>query len=405
MQLSVEGARRAVTAGQIAAFLLLLSLPILDTVFQLDGTKPADENRTLARFPNLTFEQEAMQKVFGELEAYYNDHFGFRNKLIRTNKTWKKKWFGEAPASSLPALEGLDGWYYYAGGQMGDHFSGAVLFTEAELESWRQLLEARYEWLKERGIAYVFAVAPNKESIYPEYLPPWLRERGGRTKTDQFFSYMRAHSKVPVVDLRAPMLDAKNGEPLFQSSDTHWNDLGALVAYQAVLQALNQQVPEINPLTRDEFTWRWVPEAKGGDLALILGQKDQIKERNLVYAEAKAPRGRAQTMPLPTERLKREWKPKTEPTVTYNPQASGKVVLFHDSFALGWLKFLGQDFHEVIYLWQYHLDKEFLEREKPDLVIDEILERFLYISDPRELAEKEKVMHDLEASQSSPASN
>jgi hypothetical protein len=341
-----------------------------------------------------------MQKIFGELEAYYNDHFGFRNKLIRTNNTWKKKWFREAPASSLPALEGLDGWYYYAGGQMGDHFSGAVLFTEAKLESWRQLLEARYEWLKERGIAYVFAVAPNKESIYPEYLPPWLRARGARTKTDQFFSYMRAHSKVPVVDLRAALRDAKNGEPLFQSADTHWNELGAFIAYQAVLQALAQQVPELHPMTRDEFAWQWMPETKGsGDLARILGQQDQIKERNLVDAKANPSLSILQSLELSPERLKREWKPRTEPWVTINPQASGKVVVFHDSFAGGWLKFLGQNFHEVIYLWEYHLDKEFLEREKPDIVIDEILERFLYIEDPKDLAAQEEVLHDAEAKQ------
>jgi hypothetical protein len=41
-------------------------------------------------------------------------------------------------------------------------------------------------------------------------------------------------------------------------------------------------------------------------------------------------------------------------------------------------------FNRVIYIWQSEWDAAFIERKKPDVVIDEILERLLYQWDPQD---------------------
>jgi hypothetical protein len=48
---------------------------------------------------------------------------------------------------------------------------------------------------------------------------------------------------------------------------------------------------------------------------------------------------------------------------------------------------LGSHFGRVVYASYYSLDPEMIEKEKPDLVIDEFLERNLYIPPPTDPAE------------------
>ncbi|MEI9865253.1 MAG: hypothetical protein WDN00_12025 [Limisphaerales bacterium] len=43
----------------------------------------------------------------------------------------------------------------------------------------------RRDWLAKRGIAYLFVVAPDKHSIYPEELPGWAVKVRPQTKLDQ----------------------------------------------------------------------------------------------------------------------------------------------------------------------------------------------------------------------------
>jgi hypothetical protein len=64
--------------------------------------------------------------------------------------------------------------------------------------------------------------------------------------------------------------------------------------------------------------------------------------------------------------------------------------LLRDSFADGWIPFLGYHFHEVIYLLQPEWNKPFLEREKPDVVIDEMVQRLFNNQNPSQLLKSDK---------------
>ena len=78
------------------------------------------------------------------------------------------------------------------------------------------------------------------------------------------------------------------------------------------------------------------------------------------------------------------------PRYTLNEKTSGKAIVFRDSFANTWFSFLGQHFREVVYIWHYDWDRSLIEREKPDVVIDEMLERFFNTSDPVDLLLKDQ---------------
>ena len=54
-----------------------------------------------------------------------------------------------------------------------------------------------------------------------------------------------------------------------------------------------------------------------------------------------------------------------------------RAVIFHDSFALSLVRFLSEHFSRVAYSWQDTFDPVVIERERPQVVIQEHVERSL----------------------------
>ena len=96
-------------------------------------------------------------------EAYFNDHFGFRKKLIRWFQNWKTGFFHDRTVYNV--ITGRDGWLFTSDLQMVGHYPGMKQFTPAELKSWQTLLEKRRGWLAARGIKYLFVVSPDKQTV------------------------------------------------------------------------------------------------------------------------------------------------------------------------------------------------------------------------------------------------
>ena len=356
----------------IALFLLLIWLPTLDTCFGLDRASQPNENRALTPFPELEATRPGVRQFFAGLEAYYSDHFGFRRLLIRWHNRWKHDWFEESPTSTV--ILGKDGWYFFASDQLIAEASAATHFDEATLRAWCDLLEARRAWLARRGIAYLFVIAPDKHTVYPEYLPDWVRRGGEATLLAELVAYVKTHSTVPILDLRPVLNEAKRTSRVFQFTDTHWTPDGAFVTYQSLVRELAKQIPRLEPLDSAQFS-RVSTTKPGGDLAKALGD-DSLVEKDYAALEPIPPLANLAST-SDARILPKEWVPNTEPVVTENPEATGKAIVFRDSFASDWSPFLGHHFNRIIYIWQYEWDAAFIEREKPDVVIDEVLERFL----------------------------
>ena len=59
-----------------------------------------------------------------------------------------------------------------------------------------------------------------------------------------------------------------------------------------------------------------------------------------------------------------------------------RAVVFRDSFASRLVPFLSEHFSRAVYLWQNDFDPEIVLRERPDVVIQEIAGRHLYVYTP-----------------------
>jgi alginate O-acetyltransferase complex protein AlgJ len=375
--------RSAVEKGTIILFLTLLWLPTLDVFVHIDHARFTFENRAPAKWPKWT-SIEKIQDFVGGIETYFNDHFGFRKQLVRWNNHWKDQLFGISPAE---AIAGQDGWYFYSGAHFFENYTGMSRFKEPELAKWRELLEQRQAWCKARGIKYMFVIPPDKHTIYPEYLPTWIHRAKEPSKVEQFVAYMKTNSTVPVFDLSKPIIEAKPLGPLYRKTDTHWNAKGAWVAYRDIIETLRGRITNSTPISLDAYNWS-LPPSTNGDLTRLMG-RGEIVETTAYQIE---PLKRMPSMEERTDpkRFPYTGSPETMPVYTSNPSASQKVVVFHDSFAAAWYPFLGLHFHEAIYLWQYDWDFRLLEREKPDVIIDEMLERIFCTLEARYLLEKDQ---------------
>lgn len=364
----------------IAAFVALVWMPTADAFLHLDHTPPTDENRALAEFPKFKFHLNLRRTgaLLAQFQEYFNDHFGFRRLLVHCEHHWKWALFHDMQSDY--AIGGKSGWLFCSDRQMVYDLQGAHPFSDVELANWRNLITGRRDWLRVRGIRYLFVVSPDKHSIYPEYLPDWLTaSMHPPRRLDQFIAYMKGHSDVPILDLREALLKAKPAGRIYKKTDTHWNDRGAFAAYQRIMDALaaaGTPGPTLDLTDMEES----LKDDPGGDLTLQLRQQSRMSENGNPYLVPRPPR------PSPECRGEHtELDPGRRLLVCRNAAMSGKIVVFHDSFMNALVPFLAQSYQRIVFIWQQNWDKVVIEHEKPDIVIDEILERFLIWRDPLDL--------------------
>jgi hypothetical protein len=90
------------------------------------------------------------------------------------------------------------------------------------------------------GRRFIMTVVPNKSTIYPEHVGAVPREKDcGQSLYDLFLA---EHARQPIkgfVRLDVILSAAKNDQPVYAPSSTHWNHHGADLAAQALLKVIN----------------------------------------------------------------------------------------------------------------------------------------------------------------------
>jgi len=351
----------------IVIFIVTLFLPMAGMVLNLDHDTPSGENRTLAVWPELRWDAASLRTLPDQLTRYFEDHFAFRVRLVRWQAILRLQALGVSPSASV--IKGRDGWLFYADDGAMEDYAAAPPFTDEELELWRNTLQDTSDWLRAQGIAYLFVIPPDKHVIYQEYMPHTIR-RAAVSRIDQLVSYLRQYSTVRVLDLRPPLLAAKGRERLYHRTDTHWNDRGAFVAYQSIVDALTEEIPGLRPTSRSAFEPRVVRSA-GLDLAGMLGLTEVVREEDLVLIPRRPATARILEPQHPNRRLTHAR------IVTEAPNRGPRAVVFMDSFGPGLVPFLSEDFSRVVYLWQNNVDPQVVQQEGPQVVIQEWVGRAL----------------------------
>jgi hypothetical protein len=363
---------KATDLAIIAIFLVMITLPAAGLYFGLDRAYFLQENRPLATRPELTLDRTGLSEFRAKFEAYFSDQFGFRKRLIHWLAIVKVKGLGVTASPAV--ILGKCGWLYLASDCALESFRATRPYSRNQLEGYQHILESRRDWLAQRGIPYLVVILPHKDTVYAEFMPKAYNKVHPRSRLDQLLDHMTAHSSVPIVDVREDMREAKNRELLYDLTDSHWNSRGAHVAYVRIILALGIWFPEIRAVPRTEFT-DVAKIGPGGDLALMLGLTRELPE-NRLGLEPLVPRharGTDEIFPLPPG-----WAPYR---ITIATECAGaklpRAVMFRDSFASNLIPFLSEHFARIRYVWDYNFDHGLILRERPDVVIQEMVERSL----------------------------
>jgi len=355
-------------------FVFSLFIPMGFWLVQGDESFSEAEKRSLQDLPKLSVQSATTWCT--AFDGYYQDHFGLREWLIHRYQREMSKRFGVSGVAVV--IEGQEGWLYLADGDILDDFKGQLRFSDKEKRAFWQQLKTRQEWLKQQGSAYLFMIAPNKQSIYPEYLPEYFQELRGPSRLDDLLSAMPLHEMGPLLDIRKRLVVEKSDVRLYDRTDTHWNLRGAHMGYLALMEETGRQTEELR------FTALFEEES-GGDLARLMGQKESrieqspLFETNLfsaVLREIEAPF--AEMLALPQLNVVR----------TTKANRDMRVLVLHDSFFERLKPMVSETYGEVLYVWRYYDNasmrfitedklRQLVDLYKPDLVIEELVERNL----------------------------
>ena len=145
------------------------------------------------------------------------------------------------PTDREKVLIGRDGWLFLqrdTNDVVGQH-TGRVRMGRERRHAWREILAQRMSWAKRFGIVWVTLIAPDKESVYPEYLPPEIVP-SHRRPVHELLDVARSVG-APVLYPVEELVAAKDQGPLYFPTDTHWTHRGAYVAYRALCRELVQR--------------------------------------------------------------------------------------------------------------------------------------------------------------------
>jgi hypothetical protein len=347
---------RTIDIVHTALFVIAISLPAIANLIGHDGADPEAENRELAALSDGLF-------------PWFDDHFGFRSKLVTWSARIRYSVFGVSPSPSV--VRGKNDWLFYGEADAIEDYLGRDLLTADGVRAWRDTVVRSRDWLRARDIAYVFTIAPDKHVIYPERFPESIRAAGTRRRMDQVFDAV-AETGV-AVDVRPALFAAKPRERLYHLTDSHWNARGVLPAYQAIIAALRAQDPAVPPAwerTDFEEVTQTIP---GRDLARMMGLHHVLPEDDLSLVPRR-PRRAKVVYPAGASPDAELGRVVTEIQGSTLPRA----VIFRDSFATEMVPFLSEHFSRAVYLWQKDFVPQQVAEEGADVVIYEIAGRHLY---------------------------
>ncbi len=352
----------------VLSFILILLIPNLDTLFELDTTK-ISEKRKLSEKPELTY--KGINEFPTQFEAYFNDNFGFRKTMISINSIIKIRLFKISPNRDR-AIVGDDGCLFIWNNDIRKSYLNNNPFSEENLKVYGNNFIEMKQYASDKDKLFVTSIYPNKHTIYEEKIPSKIRalKKTKRKRIDQIFEFLEKND-IPNIDHRTTLLSKKAKRMLYFKNDTHWNSLGAFYAYQGLLNKISSIHDSVTkPLSLKDY--KIIPsEHKKGDLLDLLG----IDNRSGIFIDTTyrfIPNKK-----LSVSRNNNEYGRSSTIITNTNSGNNLTALFFGDSYTYKLLQFLQIHFKKTVFIKNITLNRELIKEINPDIVVYGILERNL----------------------------
>jgi hypothetical protein len=254
---------RALQAGWVALFLLMLWAPTLEERFGILVVPSLDENRSRAPRPSgwgaLFVEGAPFARQY---DSYFNDSFGFRDFLIRAKNQLDYSIFGE----NDKVLVGRDGWLFYKS------VDQEQVYLETEARPHLERVFARLVQLNTvlaaRGITLVIVPCPMNSTVLPEEQSPAAARRPRTTTFELYRHFLKAHPEIVTIDPLPILLGLKSRTRVYHKTDFHWTDPAAAYVAKDLVDRLGE-VSGVGALWAQPLEIEKRPSSDGGEASAM----------------------------------------------------------------------------------------------------------------------------------------
>lgn len=206
---------------------ILVALCLMLAVGFFVPSQPAG-NEQLAPPPQLFTEAGLNGDFFSHAAQWFNDHFFGRQTLISMQNYLDAHLLGEEELGQV--IAGKDGWLFYSSTK--PDFMGQTA-KDADLLDMANNLALMQQYCQSKESKFVFAIAPNKNTLYADKMPYAGKNPGANA---QKLMSLLQEKGVNTADLFGALSGQK--EILYFPHDSHWNSKGAALGADCINQAL-----------------------------------------------------------------------------------------------------------------------------------------------------------------------
>ncbi len=314
------------------------------------GPSEAGANEIQSEKPFLKTEDGFNTLFLSQLSDYASDHFFLRQELITAHNSIVSSLFGVSAEEDV--ILGKDGWLYYSSTL--DDYTGRNQMTVRELYSAASNLRLISEYVNSRGAKFLFIIAPNKNSLYPQYMPDF----GAVAKYRNADAVMALLDSFGVAHTDFFKDFASESEILYFKHDSHWNSRGAALGADLINSAFGLDTDYYG----DPFTGS---ESHTGDLFEMVYPTGRDSEKNPVYGGELSP-----TYENPNHRP-------DSITINASGNGEGNLLMFRDSFGNLLYPYLADTYKNSRFSRSTVYDLSAMEELSADYVAIELVERNL----------------------------
>lgn len=226
------------------------------------------------------------------------------------------------------------------------------MLQEEELKYLFNYFNSVNEYCKKNNNKFYLLIIPIKSRIYGEYMPKYFHKRYPdlQSRTNQFINYSKNKSDIKIIYPYEILTNNKTKGLLYYKSDTHWNDLGASLIYDELIQIIQKDGLKISPVDYKKYAKY---EQYDGDIAKRLAEIFQYKD-DYSY-------------------IKYDFENSTK---ILNPNKKYNLYMYRDSFTDRLIKFLSNIFKDTSFVSTYQI--KLSDLKDADIVIFEMVERNLH---------------------------
>ena len=315
----------------------------------------SSENRQLSEFPSPKTEEGKINvEWLSQAGDYFQEHFAFRNELVTGNALLHGRLLETSTADGV--IQGKNGWLYYKDSL--DDYLGQDLLSDRSLFNIAHMLSMTQQALEEKGVNFLFTIAPNKNSLYGDNMPYYDKLKvSDQTNRENLESWLTTE-KVAYADLYQALME--EDEVLYHARDSHWNNKGAALAADVLMDALGK---DHDSYERESYTVR---RDYTGDLDTMLYPLASTADDEIYYDK--------ETTYATVEEIQSNFDPRI---TTVNPVKEGSLVMYRDSFGNALLPYMADAYANAYFSRGIPYQLMDVETHSADTVIIERAERFL----------------------------